>query len=192
MSSAELIALAKKQPIGVTCGLLCVLCGGLIYFRASKIDENQADYEARTADLTKIVANVRNAEKLPAQVAELQALGKEMDGRLIRASQLAVNLQYFYKLEAETEVKLIDVRQGPLPRGAKSLYAPIPFTVSVQGSFKQVMDFLQKLETGPHFCHFNGVSFNKIGGGNSDTGRTAGGDSAAMTLALNLELLGVP
>ena len=192
MTSAELIAVAKKQPIGVTCGLICLVSVALIYFRDSKIDENQADYEARSADLSKIVANVRNSEKLAAQVAELQALGKDMHSRLVRASQLAVNLQYFYKLEAETEVKLVDVRQGPLPRGLKTAYTPIPFNVSVQGSYKQVMDFLQKLETGPHFCRFNGVSFSKAGGGNADSARTGGGDPTAMTLVLTLDLLGVP
>jgi len=183
MTSADLLAMIKKQPIGVACGVICLVCAALLYFRSSKIDEYRAEYEAKSAEATKILANVRNSEKLPAQVAEIQALSKEMDSRLVRAGQLAVNLQYFYRLEAETEVKLVDVRQGALPRGGKSLYAGIPFTVSVQGSFKQVLSFLQKLETGPHFCRFTSVVFNK---------QDAGAGSAGVTLAINLELLGVP
>ena len=192
MTGADLLAMIKKQPIGVACGLICLICAALLYFRSDKIDESKAAYEAKSAEAAKILANVRNSEKLPAQVAEIQALAKEMDGRLIRASQLAVNLQYFYKLEAETEVKLLDVRQNSIAKGGKALYAGIPFNVSVQGTFKQVMSFLQKLENGPHFCHFISVNFNKSGGG-AEAGRSGGGaDLSGLTITLNLELLGVP
>lgn len=189
MTSADLIASFKKQPIGYTCGLLCVIIGALLYLRSDKIDEDQAEFEARSAERTKILANVRNSENLAKQVAELQALAKEMDSRLIRTGQLAVNLQYFYKLEAENEVKLLEVRQGNPPKGAKSLYVGIPYNVAVQGSFKQVVAFLQRLEAGPHFCHFNTVTFTKTGGTGSDA---TSGPAADMTLTLNLELLGLP
>lgn len=183
MNSAELVATFKKQPIGFACGAICVVCAVLLYFRGDKIEENQAEFKAKSAEATKILDNVRNSEKLPAQVAETQALAKEMESRLIRAGQLAVNLQYFYKLEAETEVKLLDIRQGTLPKGGKTLYMGIPFNVAVTGSFKQVLLFLQKLETGPHFCHFLSVNFVKAAG----TSGTAG-----ITLTLNIELLGLP
>lgn len=187
MTSADLIATFKKQPIGFACGALCLVIGALLYVRSDKIDDDQAEFEARSAERTKILANVRNAENLPKQVAELQSLAKEMDSRLIRPGQLAVNLQYFYKLEAENEVKLIDIRQGNPPKTAKSLYVGIPYTVTVQGTFKQVIAFLQRLEAGPHFCHFSVVTFSKAGGATAD----AGGAAADMTLTLNLELLGL-
>lgn len=183
MTTDDLLAMIKKQPVGFACAMLCLICGGLLYFRSDKIAENQAEYEAKSAQAARILDNVRNSEKLPAQVAEIEVLSKEMESRLVHASQLAVNLQYFYKLEAETEVKLIDVRQNALPKAAgKTLYAGIPFNVAVQGTFKQVMSFLQKLENGPHFCHFTSVNFNKTGGP----------DPAGMTITINLELLGVP
>ncbi len=190
MTSADLLTMIKKQPVGVACGVICIISAGLLYFRGDKIDQNRTENEAKSSEATKILADVRNAEKLPAQVAEIQALAKEMDGRLVRASQLAANLQFFYKLEAETEVKLLDVRQGNLPKGGKTPYTGIPFTVSVQGSFKQVLAFLQKLENGPHFCHFTTVNFGKSVA-SSDAGR-AGADTTGITLSLNLELLGVP
>ena len=190
MTTADLLAMIKKQPVGFACGVICVLCAALLYYRSSKIEENRSENEAKSAEASKILANVRNSEKLPAQVAEIQDLAKELDGRLIRASQLAANLQYFYKLEAETEVKLLDVRQGSLPKGGKTLYTGIPFTVSVQGSFKQVLAFLQKLEDGPHFCHFSTVNFGKSVA-SAEAGKS-GADLTGTTLSLNLELLGVP
>ena len=185
MTSADLIATVKKQPIGVACGVLCIVIGALIYLRTDKITGNQALYEAKSAEATKILANVRNSDKLPEQVTEVQAMTKEMESRLVRAGQLAVNLQYFYKLEAENEVKLTDVRQNNPAKSNKTLYTGVPYSVAVQGSYKQVMVFLQRLENGRHFCHFNSATFNKVGGSGDLT-------NTAMTLNLSIELLGQP
>jgi Tfp pilus assembly protein PilO len=184
MTSADLIATIKKQPVGFACGVLCVILGALLYLRSSKIGESQAEYEAKSAEAAKILANVRYSDKLPEQVAEIQAATKEMESRLIRSGQLAVNLQYFYKLEAENEVKLLDVRQTPI-KPSKALYIGIPYTVGVQGSYKQIVAFLQRLESGQHFCRFNNISFNK-------GGASAGAGGSNMTVNLTLELLGQP
>jgi Tfp pilus assembly protein PilO len=191
MTSADLLAMIKKQPLGFACGLLCLICAGLLYFRGGKIAENRAAFETKSAEATRILANVRNSEKLADQVVEIQALSKEMESRLVRAGQLAVNLQYFYKLEAETEVKLLDVRQGVMPKAGKTLYTGIPFNVSVQGSFRQVLAFLQKLENGPHFCRFSSVNYTKLASVAASRS-SGGGDLSAITLSINLELLGVP
>lgn len=188
MSSADLIALIKKQPIGFGCAAVSVCLALLLYFRSGKVAESQATFDAKSAEAALILSNVRNSANLAEQVAEIQTLTKELDGRLVRAGQLAINQQYFYKLEAENEVKLLDVRQGTLPKATKSLYTGVPYSVSVQGSYKQVLDFLQRLENGSHFCRFNSVVFSKV---------AASGDDAVqgptnMSLTLNLELLGVP
>lgn len=186
MTSAELIATVKKQPIGFACGAICLVCAAVLYLRSGKIGESQVEYEAKSAEVAKILTNVSNSKNLPEQVAEIQALAKELDSRLIRAGQLAVNLQFFYKLEAETEVKLLDVRQGNPPKAAKTLFTGIPYNLAVQGTYKQLLAFLHRLESGSHFCHFTTVSFNKGAGSGSDTA------ADSMTLTINLELLGLP
>ena len=191
MTGADLIALAKKHPLSSLCGLLILICGLLVYFRLDAIEVSQAEYEAKAGEAAKMIANVKNAPGLEEQVAEIQALGKDLDTRLINPGQLAVNLQYFYKLESDHAVKLVDVRQNPvrtLP--GKPNFIPVPFSVTVQGSYDQVMKFLNALQNGKHFCRINTAAFNKPGG----TG--AGGEAAAgggeVSVSLNLELLGQP
>ncbi len=188
MNTADVITLVKKQPIGFGCGLLCIIIAVILYLRSDKISESQTEYEAKSAERSQVLANVRNSEHLKDQLAELQKLSKEMESRLIRAGQLAINLQYFYKLEAENEVKLMDPRQGALSRGNKGPYMGIPYSVTVQGSYKHVLSFLQRLESGAHFCRFNSVTFAKVVGSNDSPGDA--GASANMNLALNIELLG--
>lgn len=181
MTSADIIARIKKQPIGFACLLICLLGGGWLYYRSGELDVQQAAYEAKSAEAANFSSNVALAKNLPEQVTELQAATKELDGRLVREGQLAVNLQYFYKLEAENEVKLQDVRQNPRPRTAKVTYVGIPYNVNVQGPYKNVMAFLQRLEKGRHFCRINTANFTKLSGGD-----------AVVTLSLSLELLGQP
>lgn len=187
MTGADLVALLKKHPIGVICGVVSIACGAALYLRADNLTESQKTLEARSAEANKMATNVRNSAGLAEQVAEIQAQRKEFDGRLMKAGQLAVNLQYFYKLEAETEVKLVDVRQNNFARNAKSPFVSIPFMVSVQGSYAQVINFLSKLQNGRHFCRINIATFNRAGG--SSDGNAAG-SSGDMTLSLSLDILG--
>jgi len=181
MNTADLVALVKKHPIGFGCGFVSIVCGVLLYMRSGNIAASQAELEASSAQASKMIANVRNANGLAEQVTEIQALSKEMEGRLMKAGQLAVNLQYFYKLETENEVKLVDVRQNSVPRNAKNLYTGVPFTVSVQGPYPNVINFLNRVQNGRHFCRIYTANFTKAG----DTG-------SEMSLSLNLELLGQP
>src|SRR5437868_926224 len=112
MNTADIITKIKKQPIGFVCGLICLLCAGWLYYRGGELEKRQAEYDAKSDEAKKMVSNVAASKTLPAEVAEIQMATKDLEGRLIKDGQLAVNLQYFYKLEAETEVKLLDVRQN--------------------------------------------------------------------------------
>jgi hypothetical protein len=55
--------------------------------------------------------------------------------------------------------------------------------VGVQGSYKQVLAFLSRLEAGRHFCRFNNVNLSK---------NPSAGSADAMSLSLGIELLGTP
>ena len=180
MTAAELMPLVKKHPISITCGVISVACALLLYFRGDRIEEYQQLSEQKTAEANAMIANVRNSEKLAEQAAAMQATAKELDGRLMRASQLAVNLQYFYRLEADTGVKLAGVNQGGLKAGAKGPgFIGVPYTVSVQGTFPQVMTFLGRVQKGTHFCRFNTIGLTKTA-------------EDQVSLSLNLEILGLP
>lgn len=189
MNSAELTAIFKKQPIGFSGAGLGLILAGLLYFRSDQIAENQAIADAKAAEAAQMLSNTRHAEGLTKQVDQMQAFGKEVEDRLVRSGQLGINLQYFYKLEAENEVKLLDVRQGLPSKASKGLYVGIPYTLSVQGSFKQVGAFLQHLENGPHFCRFTTATYSKSASASVDAPSGAVG---GVTLNLTLELLGLP
>jgi len=181
MTTTDLLVLVKKHPIGIGCLLISIVCGGLLYMRSGNIAASMQELEASSAQAAKMINNVRNSKGLPEQVAEIQAQTKELEGRLMKAGQLAVNLQYFYKLETENEVKLVDVRQNTFPRGLKTMYGGVPFSVTVQGSFTHVTNFINRLQNGRHFCRINTASYAKASDSTGD-----------ISLSVNLELLGQP
>lgn len=192
MTGADLLALIKKHPVGVVCLLVGLACIALYFVRNDVVAENTRVGEEKSSEAAKLLANVRNSTNLSEQLAELQGVTKAIEGRLVHPNQKALNQQHFYRLETETGVKLVDVRQGAIAaqRGkAASSYVGVPFAINVQGSFKQVMEFLRQIETGPYFVKYNAISFNKLLSGG---GSPAGGGDSNITLAMTVDILGQP
>lgn len=185
MTGADLSAHFKKHPLGAIGLLVCVLCGVAIYFRSSAIEEAQSRFEEKDTESQKITTNVRNMSGLEEQTNQLQAAAKDLESRIIRESQLANNRQIFYRLENETGVKLVDVRQNPVPpmrAGAtRATYFGVPFAVNVQGTYPQVMAFLRRLESGQQLCRFGNITVSKASGGTT---------ADTISANISLDLLG--
>ena len=192
LTGEDLKVLIKKQPIGFACGVICVACGAAFYFRIDAVETARSNLEGKTVLADKYQNNLRNSAGLAEHTAAMQAAGKELDGRLLRVNQLALNQQYFYRLEAETGVKLVDVRQQNVPAAGKGKSKTgtvgIPFTVTAQGDFRQLVSFIQQLETGTHFARFNTLALQPMGA----SAEGAAGGSNNMMISLGLELLGLP
>lgn len=196
MTGADLLALIKKHPIAFACGLIALLCGVALYLRSDAVDEAQRLFEEKDKESQKIALNARHTTGLAEQVQEIQGDAKQLESRLLRAGNLANNLQFFYRLENETGVKLVDVRQNPPPpakqNAPKTLFIPVSFSLTLQGSYPQIWAFLRRIETGPHFARFDRLTVSKLEAG----GRTESGGGAAapdqMNAVFTVELLGTP
>ncbi len=183
MTNEELLAFIKKNPISFGCGVVAVGLAVAIYFRGGEIPAAEAELAQRTAEAERYAANITYSVSLKEQHDALVAAVKEIDSRLIRASQLGINNQYFFKLESDTGVTMVDFRQGQIAAGrAKGAYSPVPFNVAVQGEMPQVIHYLNLLESGAHYCRVLSASFTPV----SPT------RPGYLSVSLNLELLGLP
>lgn len=189
MTTADLVALCKKHPISSGCAALSVLLAAAAYLRQDEVPGAEAELSLKSADGDRVALNNKNAAQLREQSEALATAHKAIEARLVRPRDLGTNTQYFYKIEGETGVKILDLRQttGTSPANspkaaAKAAYVPVGFNVSVQGTLGQVLDFLRQLEGGAHYCRVITASFN----GNSVA------RNATLTLGLSLELLGLP
>lgn len=184
MTNEEFLTLVKKNPIPVACGVLTLLIAVGFYFRSGDFPAAEAELAQKSAEAERYALNIKASAQLKEQHEALVAANKVIESRLTRASQQGVNTQYFYKLERETGVKLISFAQlnaAPV-KGSKSAFLPVTFNVAVQGTFPQVLDFLRQLEGGTHYVRV--LNANCTG---NPAVRTA-----PLTLALTLEMLGLP
>lgn len=189
ISNEQVVAILKKNPVVTVAVIVSVGLVATLYFRGDMIPAANAKLAERTAEGQRLSANIKNSTQLPEQLSRVTAATKEADSRLVRVGQLASNLQYFYKLEAETGVKFLDLRQTTEPsRAAKTGKIPVGFTLTLQGDYPLVFDFLRHVESGAHYCRVKSANLTPF-----DQGALTGGlRSDATKLTLNLELLGVP
>lgn len=178
MTTQELIAFVKKNPIGVGCGVLSLALAAGIYLRFDAVPEANNALDERSTLARRYALNISYGAQLREQLETITAANKAIASRLILPTDIGINQQFFYKLESETGVKLLDLRQGGRS-ATKGDLAYIGFSVSVQGEFPQVMAFLRALEDGSHYCRVL-------------TASCSGGRAGPVSLSLNLELLGRP
>jgi hypothetical protein len=183
LSTSGLTTFIKKNPIGVSCALVSVLLLGLLYFRSDRGEELQTLLDQKTAEASKLAANVKNSAQLKEQYERVLTAKTEIETRLMRADELLMNQQYFYKLESDSGVKLLDnPRQSSgAKKDAKNAYQATAFSLNVQGDYKQLLTFLRRLENGTRYCRVLSATCNS----SPERG-------TMLVMSLNLELLGFP
>jgi len=191
----KLLKFLKRYAIASVCCVLTLALGVMFYLRASDLEEARSMIEQRQKESGSIKGNLRNANGLREQLADLKVMLSTVDARLVRPEDLASNLQYFYRIESETGAKILLLRQltGNAPGTAsgpstpKGPYKTIPYSLIIEGSFPQVMLFLTRLERGPHFNHT--LTFTAQRGA---TDSPEGIRSGTVVVNLSVELLGIP
>jgi hypothetical protein len=130
------------------------------------------------------LSDVENSANLIEQYAALSKAAKELDSRLVRSVERPRNQQFFYALESETGMKEIGLQQG----GAnfRNGVGGLGFSITVEGDFHQILDFVGHLESGQHFYRLISASLSRQGPSNPSASRTM------INLMLNIELLGSP
>jgi hypothetical protein len=174
-----LVAGVKKYPILFGCSIFVVILVGILYFRLEVLGMQQVELEKYSNEGKRYRSNIVNSAQLQEQLDFLTKANQAVRERTLTANGLALNLQYFYRLESEIGVKYIDLRPAGSPRVIKNAaYVPISYIVNVQGAFPQIIAFLKQLEQGAYFCRITSAS--------------ASGSGNTVTVNLTLDLLGVP
>ncbi|HVU26078.1 MAG TPA: hypothetical protein VHE13_18245 [Opitutus sp.] len=185
ITGKQVVALLKKNPVSVSCAVLSLALGAGIYFRGDGMPVAEEQLNKLSDEGGRLATNIKYSAQLNEQLATLLEAEKAIDTRVVRASELAKNLQYFYKLESDTGTKISDLHQDSVvpKKGAKDNFTSIGFGFTVEGEYPALLDFLRRLEHGAHFCRI--VTANV--GVSSDLERPK-----PLKLNLTLELLGQP
>ena len=184
----------KRHAFAAVCCTLSLAIGITYFIRMDYLDVEREMIDQLQKEAGNIKRNLRNAAGLQENLADLKVLHSIVDSRLVRPEDLASNLQYFYRLESETGVKILLLRQltgtGTAAAGSevsKAPYRPIPYSVIVEGSFPQVMAFLTRLERGAHFNRTKTFTAQR-----GATDSAEGIRSGTVVVNLSVELMGTP
>lgn len=152
LETKTIVAAAKRRPALFICGGLVLALGLLTYFRLDVPEEIETRLAEREKELTRLSNNVRFSAQLDAHLQALQQANATIEAGALRVDDRARNQQVFFLIEADTGVKVMDLRQLASPAPAKgapaTTYAPIPFSLTVRGDYSQLIDFLVRLDRG--------------------------------------------
>ena len=178
-------AIAKRK-FAAACTLIVIALGATAYIRSSAVADAEQRLDSKAKEGGRLQANIANAALLKDPLEELKKINEQISASAVTPSNLADNLQYFYKLEAATGTKIVELRQTFLPgdqKGPKTQFVPVPYVLALQGDYKGVMNFLRSIETGTRIARFTSVTLAPT---------TADAGKGAMLMNANIEILGAP
>ena len=180
LDAKTLQSLVKKYPVLAGCIIVGPGLAITIYTRSDMSSTLAAELDQRSAEGKRYHANLLNAVQLNEELQTVMDANRVVKEHAINPADLAKNLQYFYRIEAESGVKYTDLRPigSANPKRSGSVYIPVNYAITVTGDFLNIITFLRNLEQGAHFYRLNGL--------------VASGKDSSATLNLNVDLLGQP
>jgi len=192
MNVDAILTKIKRYPVAVTCIVLAVVLIGVLYMRRSHIPALEEEMNQMEGKWKAIGENKLHAVDLSTHLEKLNVISDNIEGRLMSADSKAINYQYFFKLEKSSGVRIEDLNQRNIDnQSARSgapkfeLFQPIVFTVTAEGTFKQILTFLYEMQHGIYFTIIKDFSCSSI---EAEEGKAV---QDLLSLSVTLQVLGV-
>jgi hypothetical protein len=183
LETKDIAAAFKRRPLLFVCGALCLALALCLYFRAGVPSELETRLAEREKELKRLTNNVKFAAQLEAQLQTLRRANEVVSAGALRPAELARNQQLFFRLEAESGVKLADIRQLAPPAAAKGApapvaYVPVSFSLTILGDYEQIIGFFLRLDHAAVLSRVTSASISRP-------------EDGVQSLSLNVDLLGL-
>lgn len=182
LETKDIVNFWKRSPVLCVCIVLFTALLLSLYFRIGARDELETSLADQTKLRNKLAANVKYGTGLTDQTERLRRVNALLASNTLKSGELALNQQFFLRLEADTGIKIVDLRPFPVPAPAKDAaadaFVPLSFGLNVTGDYAQLMTFLKRLEQGPTLCRVRSASLSYS-------------STEAQTLSLTVDLLGL-
>ena len=146
----------KKYPIASLCVVGVLLMAVVIFLRGGIVEGLQLQEDELKARLKVVKDNQRFSSGLEADVEELQEQTERLKDRVFVRSDLVRNSKFFYRFENsdEFDVSVDQVTQRQTvpnlfdEKGPKALklHSAIGYDLDIEGSFFDIVNFLQELD----------------------------------------------
>lgn len=154
----------RRNFFAFSCSLIILVLVGGGWWLWHDISNQEEKLHVRTLQGEIELETIAMRPLLREALNQTRAAVTRIESNLAVETNLADNLGYFYQLEEKNRVRIRGLNQlttsGPA-EGDRAVYKPIPYTMEVSGTYAQVMDFLQSLESGPRLVKIRSFSFRR-------------------------------
>jgi hypothetical protein len=174
----------KRHPFGAACTALAALLAGASVWLHYDLEELTVRQTELAREGNTMLVMIARGAQLRSELTATRAATQRITENLVVEKNIPDNFWYFYKIEQDTDARLVELQQHPAllqESGGPTSYKQVPYSLKFSGSFPAVISALQRLETGPRL-------------GRIDALRLQRGDPASggVVLQLDFELLGFP
>lgn len=174
----QFIELLRDYAFVSACVVVVAVTGTAGYFLHKNVLELENTVNAVHAEGDAMLKTLAGAGALRADREAIATAVHEINANLITEENRAENVGYFYKLEDQSHTRISELHQLAAPVGSGNSTAKIvPFSVSVSGSYRDVLSFVSQLEQGPRLMRIIAFTFDR---------RSSSGDSVVLTLSIEM------
>ncbi|MFP4540317.1 MAG: hypothetical protein ACLFR7_01695 [Opitutales bacterium] len=187
----RLLGKLRQHPVPLVAMVIIFLSLAGILIRSGTHEATAEELRQTEQEWDRINNNLKRSRDLAKHLAELETAHANVADRLIDPAERAINDDYFYGLEEESGVRLAALNQGGVIdttdgkiAGVSPFkqYQLIGYSVSVEGTFEDIVTFLAALDNGRHFSRVSGFS----------VARAQGNEAGRLIVNLQLQMLGDP
>jgi Tfp pilus assembly protein PilO len=181
---AQLGQLALRYPFCAICLILSILLAGASQWLRLDLRDLETRQQKRAREGDVMLKSIARGSQLRTELAVARAATQRITENLVVEKNIPENFWYFYKIERDTQVKLIELQQRPASlqdADTSATYKRVPYSLRLTGSYRSVIAYLQRLENGSHFGRITSFQLQRQDPTTSN-----------VVLQINLELLGFP
>ncbi len=186
MSKDGILSKITQYRFAVAAGSVALVLLVVLLMRAPKTGALEDVLQTRSDVARRMETNIRQGDDLAEHLRQLREQNILIDKRLMERSEVASNYNYFYQLEETVGVRVEAIQQRGQAAGVSAgrpsidLYDLIGYSMTVRGSFSDLLTFVRELETGRYFIRLESINFN----------RAQGGSGAELSAQIELNVLG--
>ncbi len=156
---ASVLSSYRFSTISIAAALAAIAFG---YYRSATTDEIGVKIDEQRSALGNLKLNITSAQKITDHIAILDQNLEKIKPRIAQGENYALNLQYFYKLEAESGVKITNISKSDDSKGAKTQKIGTAFNISVEGAYHNTLKFMALAEKFLYFGRINNYTLSLI------------------------------
>ena len=156
----QLLAAALARPIVTGLTAISLVLGAVNYFLWQQRHGVAFRHDELVQRGTEVAKALTEQARTKADLTTLEEALTQIDRNVISEGEMEVNLGYFYKMERLSRVRLSQLNQLSATGSADGgSFRAIPFSMRVNGTYAEVMNFVHQLETGPRLARVRTYSF---------------------------------